>query len=365
MSLTQVPASMQEPNAQYTGFKNRIINGAMMIDQRNAGASVTVGAGDATWDVDRWMGSSSQASKFTLQQSTTVPTGFKNSMVATVASTITVGANDYAGILQRVEGLNTYDFGWGAAGAASVTVSFWVRSSVTGTYCVAIRNSGDTRSYVSTYTVNSANTWEQKSITIAGDTAGTWLTTNGVGLVAYFTLSCGSTFGSAIANTWSGSLGIATSSQTQWIQNSGATFYITGVQLEKGSTATSFDYRPYGTELALCQRYYEKSYDVGTALGTATGAGVLVSSMLYGVTTTNYATAWIPFKVTKRASPTMSTWDGLGNAGKGTRDNFGVSNQTNITATCQNIGTCGTQVYLEAGSAATGVQIHWAASSEL
>jgi hypothetical protein len=330
-SLSRIQQPAIDTSAQYMGFKNRIINGAMMIDQRNAGASVSVGAGDATWDVDRWMGSSSQASKFTLQQSTTVPAGFKNSMVATVTSTITVGASDYAGILQRVEGLNTYDFGWGAAGPASVTVSFWVRSSVTGTYCVAIRNSGDTRSYVATYTVNSANTWEQKSITIAGDTAGTWLTTNGIGLVAYFTLSCGSTFGSATANTWSGSLGIATSAQTQWIQNSGATFYITGVQLEKGSTSTSFDYRPYGTELALCQRYFCSTFNaVGIWGGTAI-QGMVTSQVpmratptptapgtLYWADTVNAAVAQSSFAFgvftpTTPAANTSSWWFAAGN----------------------------------------------------
>jgi hypothetical protein len=300
------PDTSKQYNSYYN-FKNRIINGAMVIDQRNAGASVTVGAGDVTFDVDRWVGSSSQASKFTLQQSSVVPAGFKNSMVATVTSTITVGAGDYAGILQRVEGLNTYDFGWGAAGASSVTLSFWARSSVTGTYCVAIRNSGDTRSYVATYTISVANTWEYKTITIAGDTSGTWLTTNGVGLVAYFTLSCGSTFGSATANTWSGSLGIATSSQTQWIQNSGATFYITGVQLEKGTQATSFDYRPYGTELALCQRYYTT---------------FVVDQRYYPSSASGNWSFTYAFKTSMRATPTTTQSGGLVNnmAGGGFND---------------------------------------------
>lgn len=275
-------------------MRNRIINGAMVIDQRNAGASVSVGAGDTTWDVDRWMGSSSQASKFTLQQSTTVPTGFKNSMVATVSSTITVGANDYAGILQRIEGLNIYDLDWGLSSAKTVTLSFWVRSSITGTYCISIRNSGDSRSYVSTYTINAANTWEQKSITIAGDTSGTWLTTNGMGMAVYFTLSCGSTYGSGTANTWSSSLSVATSAQTQWIQNSGATFYITGVQLEAGRVATPFEMRSYGAELALCQRYF---YKFGSNFAYISGA--MMSS-------TN-SRGWFQNPVTMRSSPTGTT----------------------------------------------------------
>jgi hypothetical protein len=145
-----------------------------------------------------------------------------------------------------------------------------VRSSVTGTYSVALHNSASDRSYVTTYTINSANTWEQKTATIAGDTSGTWLTTNGVGITAYFALGMGSTYGGATAGVWNASLKLAATGQTQWVSTSAATFYITGVQLEKGSTATSFDYRPYGTELALCQRYYQLANICGLTGGVNT-----------------------------------------------------------------------------------------------
>ena len=237
-----------------TGFKNRIINGAMVIDQRNAGASVTPTNGQ--YSLDRWQGLLAQASKYTIQQSTTAPTGFINSLVATSSSAYTVVAGDYFDITQYIEGLNMADFAWGTASAATITVSFWVRSSLTGTFGGSVQNNGQTRSYPFSYTISAANTFEQKTITISGDTSGTWLTTNGRGIQFNFSLGTGSTF-SGTAGTWATANYLGTTGATSVVGTSGATFYITGVQLEKGSTATSFDYRPYGTELQLCQRYYE------------------------------------------------------------------------------------------------------------
>jgi hypothetical protein len=268
--LTFNDATTQNTSAFYGGLamRNRIINGAMVIDQRNAGASVALT--DGLYYVDRWKSSISQTSKLTGQQSSTAPAGFVKSLSATVSTAFTPGAGDYAGLVQPIEGNNVADLGFGAAGASTVTLSFWVRSSVTGTYSVALHNSASDRSYVTTYTINSANTWEQKTATIAGDTSGTWLTTNGVGITAYFALGMGSTYGGATAGVWNASLKLAATGQTQWVSTSAATFYITGVQLEKGSTATSFDYRPYGTELALCQRYYQLANICGLTGGVNT-----------------------------------------------------------------------------------------------
>ena len=255
------PDSSKQYNSYY-GFKNRIINGAMVIDQRNAGASVTPTAD--TYTLDRWSVGMSQASKMTIQQSSTVPSGFSKSLSVTVASAYTPSASEWFGFYQKIEGFNSADFGFGAAGASTVTISFWVRSSITGSYGFSLSNSSQNRSYPVLYTVNSANTWEQKTITIAGDTSGTWVGgTNGIGLLLIWSLGAGSTY-QQTANAWGTGLGLGTTGQTNWITNAGATFYITGVQLEKGSTATSFDYRPYGTELALCQRYYIKYSGNGT-----------------------------------------------------------------------------------------------------
>ena len=245
------------PTTDNTMGRNRIINGDMRIDARNAGASVALT--DGLYFVDRWKASISQTSKLTGQQSSTVPAGFVKSLSATVGTAFTPGAGDYAGLVQPIEGNNVSDLGFGSAGASTVTLSFWVRSSVTGTYSVTLHNADPAnRSYVTTYAINAADTWEQKSVTIAGDTSGTWATDNTASITAYFALGMGSTYGGATANTWNASLKLAATGQTQWVSTAGATFYITGVQLEAGSVATSFERRHYGQELILARRYYQR-----------------------------------------------------------------------------------------------------------
>jgi len=243
----------------YDGYKNRIINGAMVIDQRNAGASVTVNSSTATYPVDRFAGRGvSSAGVFTAQQSSTAPTGFNNSVVCTVTTSATPASTDAYLFRQNIEGYNVADLGFGAAGASTVTLSFWVRSSLTGTFGGAIQNDAFNRFYPFSYTISSANTFEYKTVTITGDTSGTWLKTNGNGMTVSFSLGAGSSRVNT-AGTWTSSTSEGATGQTNLISTNGATFYITGVQLEKGSTATSFDYRSYGTELQLCQRYYWKN----------------------------------------------------------------------------------------------------------
>jgi hypothetical protein len=239
------------------GFKNRIINGAMVLDQRYAGASVTVNGAGVFFSIDLFQAQGQSADGvFTVQQSTTAPTGFTNSLLATVTTDdSSIGSTQYYFLTQKIEGFNTADLGFGTASASPVTLSFWVRSSVTGTFGGSLSNDGVTRSYPFTYTISSANTWEQKSVTIAGDTTGTWLTNNGVGIRVYLNIGAGSSY-TATAGAWASQWAFNATGATNLIATNGATFYITGVQLEKGSTATSFDYRPYGTELALAQRYY-------------------------------------------------------------------------------------------------------------
>ncbi len=270
------------------GFKNRIINGAMMIDQRGS-ASSPVASNVGTYAVDRMKFFGTGGGVFTSQQSTVAPSGFTNSNLFTVTTAdASIAAGDLYWCAQVVEGYNVADLGWGAAGASTVTLSFWVRSSVTGTYSGSLNNGAYDRSYLFTYTINSSNTWEQKSITVTGDTSGTWLKTNGIGLYVILDLGSGSTYSNATTNTWlTGGYQHVTGS-TNWISTNGATFYITGVQLEKGSTATSFDYRPYGAELALCQRYYQTSTN---AQAIANGS----TSMIFT----------IGMQVTPRAAPTV------------------------------------------------------------
>ena len=265
-------------------MKNRIINGNCVIDQRNAGASVT--PADSAYTLDRYKFRLSQASKLTCQQnagSVTTPVGFRNYLGVTSSSAYSVASGDYFVLVQDIEGFNTADLGFGTASAKTVTLSFQVYSSLTGTFSGALRNSAADRSYPFTYTISSANTWTTASVTIAGDTTGTWVgATNGTGLSVILNLGCGSTF-SATAGSWQAGNYTAATGSVSVVGTNGATFYITGVQLEVGSTATSFDYRPYGTELLLCQRYLPafrstaSNYDYIAPVFSAGGTGLWVT----------------------------------------------------------------------------------------
>ena len=240
------------------GFKNRIINGGMVIDQRNAGASGTPSGTGVIYYLDRWYCYASQASKFTMGQnlnSVTPPTGFSNYYGLQVASAVSIGATDRFLVTQGIEAYNIADLSWGTANAATVTLSFWVRSSLTGTFGGSLGCGQSTYTYPFTYTISSANTWTYITITIAGPTAGTWTANNSGGVYIQFGLGVGSTYSGAAGSWSSGNYNSATGG-TSVVGTASATWYITGVQLEVGTQATSFDYRPYGTELAFCQRYY-------------------------------------------------------------------------------------------------------------
>ena len=249
------PSGKVQPDASspYV-MKNRIINGAMQIDQRNAGASVTPSSGN-TYTLDRWFLAASQASKVSIQQSTTAPAGFSKSIKVTSLSAFTVGATDYFDIVQKIEGYNIADFAFGTASAKAFTFSFWVQSSLTGTFGGVLLNGSENYSYPFTYTISSANTWEQKTITVAAPTSGTWFSDNNSGLEVLFGLGAGSTY-SGTSGSWVSATYLSATGATSVVGTNGATFYITGVQLEVGSTATAFEWRPYTTELQLCQRYY-------------------------------------------------------------------------------------------------------------
>jgi hypothetical protein len=278
-------------------MKNRIINGAMVIDQRNAGASVTNTAG-SIYTLDRWKIYGSVASKFTVQQnagSVTPPVGFSNYLGFTSSSAYSVGSTDEFDVYQLIEGFNTADLAWGTANAKTITLSFWVRSSLTGTFGGVLYNSGNTRNYPFSYSITSANTWTQISITIAGDTTGTWLTNNGNGLAVLFGLGVGSSL-LGTAGAWTTTAVSGATGQISVVGTSGATWYITGVQLEVGSSSTGFEYVNYQTSLANCQRYYQKMS--GTSAGGYFGVGLWANatSGQIALRTTN----------TMRSSPTTS-----------------------------------------------------------
>jgi len=233
-------------------YRNLIINGDMRIDQRNAGGAVT--AGNA-YPVDRWYISNTANGSYSAQQVSDTPVGFSSSLKVTVTAAQTANIGNLAPV-QIIEGNNISHLDWGTSDAKSVTLSFWVRSSLTGTFGGSLRNSSSNRSYPFTYTISVADTWEYKTITIAGDTSGTWLTTNGVGIRVRFSLyAVASSLQSA--GTWYAGSATGATGQTQLASTNGATFYITGVQLEVGEGASDFEFLPYDVQLARCQRYFQ------------------------------------------------------------------------------------------------------------
>ena len=250
------------------GMRNRIINGAMSFDQRNSGAVVTTTTNDL-YTLDRYKCGVSQTSKFSVQRdsSSNTAAGFATSLKVTSSSSYSVTSSDYFVIEQDIEGYNIADLNWGSANARPVTLSFFVRSSLTGTFGGSLRNSSGGRGYPFTYTISAADTWEQKIITVPGDTTGTWLITDGIGLRVTFGLGVGSSF-SGTAGSWQASNTISATGAVSVVGTNGATFYVTGVQLEEGLQATPFEYRHYGTELSLCQRYFVRKTCVVTPTGS-------------------------------------------------------------------------------------------------
>jgi hypothetical protein len=256
-------------------MRNRIINGDFKISQYNGTSSVTP-SGNA-YIIDRYRYIGTQASKFTFQQlTTTPPTGFTYYLGATVASAVSVGASDYFFLCQRIEGLNSYDLDWGTANAKTVTFSFLVRSSLTGTFGGVIQNGPNNYSYPFTYSIASANTWTSISVTVAGPTAGSWVTNNDSNIQVNFGLGAGATF-SGTAGSWSANQYYGVTGAVSVVGTAGATWQVTGVQFEVGTQATSFEYRQYGTELALCQRYYQQ-YGGDDTLTTMSPLGIGISS---------------------------------------------------------------------------------------
>ena len=303
-------ASLQGAAASPFGLKNRIINGDMRIDQRNAGASVaTTTANAGVYTLDRWFYYASQTSKYTVQQNAaavTPPAGFTNYLGVTIAgSTYTPTTAEEFGISQVIEGFNISDLGWGTANAQTVTLSFWVRSSVTGTFGGSLRQGSGTRSYPFTYTISSANTWEKKSISITGETTGTWNSTNGSGIILGFQIGAGAT-ASGTPFVWASANTVGATGALNLMATANATLYITGVQLEVGTTATPFERRLYNHELANCQRYYQKTVDIAFRIQSQAGTGSRIPSF---------------FKVTMRATPTVV----LSGSGMSNTSTYGIS----------------------------------------
>ena len=279
-----------------SGTKNRIINGDMRIDQRNGGTTVTL-TSSSVYTLDRFSGVAGGNGAIDVQQVADAPAGFNNSLKCTVSTADTNLQNEEYFIIQKIEGYNFADFNFGTANAETITISFWVKASVAGSYGFSIKNSGTTRTYPTSYAISAGelNTWVKKTITISGDTSGTWDKNDGVGLEVHFNLGAGSAF-KGTANTWSSNNYSAATGSLNWISTSAATFYITGLQVELGTVATPFERRSYGQELALCQRYYQT--------GNFKFWGYTIANAAFGGT--------ISFSTQMRTNPSVSTPNAVG-----------------------------------------------------
>jgi len=352
------------PTTDNTMGRNRIINGDMRIDQRNAGAATTINTTANTYTLDRWTCSGQNTDGvFTVDQVTDAPAGFVNSTKITVTTAdASIGSTQTYLFSQFIEGNNVADLGWGTANAKTVTLSFWVRSSLTGTFGGALNNSANDRNYPFTYSISAADTWEYKTITIAGDTSGTWLTDTGRGIGLRFQIGVGSS-SLATAGSWTGTSSIfGATGATNLISTLNATWYITGVQLEAGSVATSFERRQYGQELALCQRYYAKSYPADVTPGTGSGAGTALGRSTDATSSYTTIAQW-SYPVTMRATPSISLFNpvtGVANSFRADGSNYSPS---------QSIFNSTYAVTVNAGGVSIGssnyVSTHIVASSEL
>jgi hypothetical protein len=339
-------------------FRNRIINGAMMVDQRNAGALISNPASNS-YGLDRWCTNLSDSSYYTIQQnagSVTPPPGFTK--YYGVTSTGVNGVATYT-IRQLIEGYNIADFDFGKSTAKTITVSFWVRSSLTGLFSAALKNGNYDRSYVFTYTISQANTWQYVTATIPGDTTGTWATDNSLGMTLWIAMGVSVAATAPSNNAWISGDYRGASGTTNVMGTNGATFYLTGVQLEVGSSATTFEYRPFGKELLLCQRYYEKSYDLNQLPGSFTGGarGTSTNGTVYAE-----GPGWF-FLVAKRTGPTVVFYNLVTGA---TAKAYQVSSAASITVGARYIGQTGITIidYTSSGGQ-NSYYIHYTADAEL
>lgn len=349
------------------GFKNRIINGDMRIDQRNAGASVTPASGTSTYITDRFTVLGTQSSKFTAQQnagSVTPPTGFSHYLGVTSSSAYSSISSDLFRIFHAIEGYNIADFAWGTANAKTVTLSFKARSSLTGTFGGCIQNQSNNRAYAFTYSISSANTWTDCTVTIPGETTGTWYTNNTLGLAINFDLGSGSSK-QITPGSWQATDANAATGCVSVVGTNGATLYITGIQLEVGSQATSFDYREINRELDMCKRYFQKSYKQTEKPGTVQGD--IRSGMCFHNSSSISGQAFGPtimLPITMRTDPSVVVYDHLGATSKVT----GIASNTGQTAgvSYNDIGTSDTRLYIRCYDIGYyGFGFHYTLSAEL
>jgi hypothetical protein len=356
---------------QLQGYRNMLYNGAMVVNQRGFTSAASTSTG---YSVDRWVYDSSSDAVVAIGQSTSVaaqPTGqgFTNSLhvrVTTADSSLSTG--QYASIQQRLEGYDLQRIKKGSANAEPVTLSFWVRSSKTGTYICELFDDDNSRQVSKSYTINAADTWEKKIITFPADTTGSFNNDRDLSLYVFWWLAAGSTYSSGTLNTsWAGfTQANRAAGQVNFLDTAGAQFNLTGCQLEVGPNATDFEFRSYGDELRMCQRYYEKSYEQSVTPGTATGSGYSLSLNNADQASNKYICAVDKFAVVKRAAPTMRFWDIAGNLSRVSHYTLGGLVRTDNNNTVYSYtGFQQNAVMINNQAASTCGAYQWEASIEL
>ncbi len=308
--------------AQFTAAEilseNLIINGNMEVWQR--GTSFTTAD---NFTADRWLYDSGSSADVTVARSSITLDGSKYGLGVTVTTAdASIAASEYEIVRQAVEGNNMRPAMFGTADARAITLSFWVKSSLTGTYCISFRGVSATRSYIAEYTVDTADTWEKKEITIPGDTTGAWITDNGPGLNVMFTLSCGTTF-QTTADAWTAGNYLATSNQVNFVGTLSNVFEVTQVQLEVAGNASPFKHRSIGEEIRLCQRYYCKTFDIGTTPAQNLGVN---GSLVNESDASGFVSAVFTYPVEMRSTPTITTYNPSAANGNWSNGSIPVSN---------------------------------------
>ena len=347
--------------------RNLLINGAMQVNQR--GTETSSDGNDAVADRFLIFRSGTDA-RFTLSTDTDVPSGqgfTKSAKIDVTTADASFDAGDLIGFRQQIEGQNVQHLKKGTSNAESLTLSFYIKSSITGTYILELYDFDNTRQISKSYTVSSANTWEKKTITFPADTTGALDNDNNRSLLVHWWLGAGSSYQSGTLNTSWASVTTANRvvGQVNAINSTDNNILFTGCQLEIGEQATPFEHRSFGDELARCQRYYEKSYSSTTNPGTATTDGIRHSSGAAGQTTTGELPMGINFLTTKRSAPSITIYDSAGNSGKCSRVDFGVTTHTNSNASSNFIGENAFMMSSSSGSTGSGVHCHFVADAEL
>ena len=390
-------------NSQIGGRRNIVINGSASVAQRGDVTGIT---GESYGGPDRFELAASNIGTFTVSQSSTAPTGFKNSYkVDCTTADASLGSEDLLRVAYRIEGQDLQQLAYGTSSANTITLSFYVRSNKTGTYNIQFQQADNSsKQAVVSYTISSANTWEFKTITVQGDTSGVINDDNGEGLTLFWVLGAGSLFtsGSERSTYTAFSNGDVAPTQTvNLADNTANEWMITGVQLEVNSQATPFEHRSFGEELALCQRYcfHHPFQSVGgntfiagqlipstttAALGysvmpvplratptlsfsalAATRVGLITTDTMAGDTTTAYLAHQLEYRISKRAAPTVVIYDQAEATGKVTSHVTGVSTANGQTASTEHAGDKSISVLRASGDAANGFRFHYTADAEL